>query len=515
MTDRKASKRWAVVFTGLLAAAGYAGQTLAEDTSDQALKDQALKDQVRALQKQVDELSKKVNGDKSGSTEAPRTAVEQSPSPNRAVIAKEAEAAPKTAGPPPITWNGITLYGTIDIGVAHLSHGSPLSQTYTAGLPFVLQSFSNHPITSLAPGGLSQSKVGLSGVEPLGFGDLKGIFKLETGIDPTSGRLTDGPRSLVDNNGRANNARITAGDSSRAGQPFQGGAYAGIGSNTFGTLTFGRQNTLMADDLLKYDPQLQSNAFSPIGYSGTSGGLGDTEDKALDDSIKYNFAYGHARVAVLYQFGSRGVIPEGAESFDIGADYAGLSVDALYGKVRGAVAAASLTAAQNATAPGTLAGTISDNTSYAFMANYIWQPIKVYAGYQHIKFANPEDPLPAGTVTIGNYVLSTVNNTAFTINKILEYSWLGVRYSVTSKFDLTTAYYHFKQNSYAANHCSDASAGSCSGLFHEASFVADYRWTRRFDTYVGVNYSDGSDGLASGFIYHQDWAQMVGVRFNF
>jgi predicted porin len=190
-------------------------------------------------------------------------------------------------------------------------------------------------------------------------------------------------------------------------------------------------------------------------------------------------------------------------------------VDALYSKVRGAVAAASLTAAQNATAPGTLAATISDNTAFALMAGYTWQALKFYAGYEHIKYANPEDPLPAGTVTIGGYVLSSVNNTSYNINKILEYRWAGVRYAFNPKFDVTTAYYHFKQNSYNANHCSDTSAGSCSGLFHDASFVADYRWTRRFDTYGGVNYSSASDGLASGFLYKNDWAPMLGARFNF
>ena len=95
---------------------GSAGRALADDTPDQDLRDQ-----VKALQKQVEELTKKVNGPKSGSTQAPRTDVDQSPSPNRAVNAKEAESAPKTAGPQPITWNGITLYGTIDVGVAYLS----------------------------------------------------------------------------------------------------------------------------------------------------------------------------------------------------------------------------------------------------------------------------------------------------------------------------------------------------------------------------------------------------------
>jgi predicted porin len=477
--------------------------------------DPSLQDQVKRLQQQVDELTRKVEGDKSGAHDAPRTDADQSPSPNRAVIGKEAEAAPKSAGPPALTWNGITLYGTVDAGVAYLSHGAPASPLYAPGLPFVVQNFSNHPLTSIANNGLGQSKVGLSGVEPLGVLDLKGVFKLETGFNPTSGRLSDGPGSLVTNNGRSNSTKVTASDSSRAGQAFQGGAYAGVASNQLGTLTLGRQSSLMGDDLLKYDPQLQAQAFSPIAYSGTAGGLGDTEDKILDNVLKYGLAYGPGRVAVLYQFGSRAAFPEGSESVDVGADFAGASVDAIYGKVRGAVAAASLSATQNAAAPGTLAGTISDNTSFALMASYTSSPVKIYAGYEHMRYANPQDPLPVDTVTIGGYVLSTVNNSAYKINKVLEYSWAGVRYSVTKRFDLTAAYYHFEQNSFSANHCSNDSSSSCSGSFHDASLVADYRWTRRFDSYAGVNYSSGSDGMAAGFLYNTAWATMVGVRFNF
>jgi predicted porin len=510
MIDRKARKRVIASLAGIFVMAGFAGQAIADDGLVQSLQDK-----VRALQKQVDELSKKVNGDKSNDSQDGKPSVEPGAVTVHAGIVKEAASAPRFAGPSPIEWHGITLYGTIDIGVAHLSHGAPLSPTYGPALPFTLQNYSNSPITSLGPNGLSQSKLGISGSEPLGVLDLKGVFRLETGFNPTSGQLTDGPKSLIDNNGRPNNNKVTASDSSRAGQLFQGGAYLGIASEMLGTLTFGRQNSLMADNLLKYDPQLQAQAFSPIAYSGASGGLGDTEDKALDDTIKYKIAYGPARLSMLYQFGSRGYVPEGSSSVDIGADLAGLSVDALYGKVRGAVSATSLTAAQNAAAPGTLAATISDNTAYSLLASFIVQHIKVYAGYEHMRYANPADPLPAGTVTIGGYILSSVNNSAFKIDKELEYSWVGLRYSVTPKFDATGAYYHFKQYSYAPNHCSDTSASSCSGLFHEASVVADYHWTRRFDSYAGVTYSSGSGGLVSGFIFNVDWAQMVGVRYNF
>jgi predicted porin len=457
---------------------------------------------------------------KAGTDEAPRTtAPEQSPTPNRAVNAKEAGPSPKLGPPPPVTWGGITVYGTVDVSLAHLTHGAPLSNTYGPSLPFVLASYSNRPITSLSNNGLSQSKLGLSGVEPLGLLDLKGLFKLETGFQPTSGRLTDGPRSLVDNNGLANASRLSSGDSNRAGQALNGVAYVGIGSNLAGTLTVGRQNTIMADDLVKYDPQLQSQSFSPIGYSGVSGGFGDTEDKVLDDSAKYVLAHGPVHVAGLVQAGKHGYEPEGAWSAGIGAEAAGLSVDAVYGKVYGAISVASLNAMQNMTAPGTLAGTISDNTGYAIMASYSMSPLKVYAGYEHMKFENPKDPLAAGSVTIGGYVLSSVNNTAYNIAKVLQYAWGGLRFSATPQLELSAAYYYFNQNSYnstpASMNCSDNSTGSCSGTFHDFSFVADYRLTRRFDVYAGINYTKGANGLASGFINTDDIATAIGIRFNF
>jgi predicted porin len=50
---------------------------------------------------------------------------------------------------------------------------------------------------------------------------------------------------------------------------------------------------------------------------------------------------------------------------------------------------------------------------------------------------------------------------------------------------------------------------------HDASLVADYHWTKRFDTYAGVNYSIVQNGLANGYLFTSDWTPMVGVRFNF
>ena len=74
-----------------------------------------------------------------------------------------AQAADDTS----LTWNGITLYGTVDIGIAYQSHGAPLSQDFYPTLQYFIGSSSNKSITTVASSGLSQSKVGLKGTEPL------------------------------------------------------------------------------------------------------------------------------------------------------------------------------------------------------------------------------------------------------------------------------------------------------------------------------------------------------------
>jgi predicted porin len=474
--------------------------------ADNASDIQALKDQVRAMQQKIDALS---TSQTTGTVAAPAQT-------NQGTAAADERKRKET---PALTYAGVTLYGTVDVGIAYMTHGAPLSQTWAPGLPYFIQNFSNHSITSAAPNGLSQSKVGLSGVEPLGFGDWNGVFRLETGFEPTSGRLTDGPGSLVANNGRTAATKISAGDSSRAGQPFQGAAWAGLSSKTFGTLTFGRQNTLMSDALAKYDPQLQSNAFSPIALQGTAGGFGDTQDRVFDSSLKYVIQVGPGRFALIHQFGSDGYIPEQSNEVDVGADFGGLSVDAIYGKVHGAVAAASLSAAQALIEPvGSLAATISDNTGYAALASYNMKeilPIKLYGGWERIKFNNPDHTIPAGTLDIGGYMLSVVNNAAFNFQKILQISWAGVRYTPMPQLDLSAAIYQYNQKSFNANGCRNISAASCAGELHDASLVADYHWTKRFDTYAGVNYSLVQNGLASGYLFTSDWTPMIGVRFNF
>src|SRR4249920_192130 len=53
-----------------------------------------------------------------------------------------------------LTWNGITLYGTVDVGIAYQNHGAPLSQDFYPTLQYMIGSSSNKSISSVASNGL-------------------------------------------------------------------------------------------------------------------------------------------------------------------------------------------------------------------------------------------------------------------------------------------------------------------------------------------------------------------------
>jgi len=444
-----------------------------------------------------------------------------------AMIASAATAgAAQAADDGTLTWNGVTLYGTVDIGVAYQTHGTPLSDDFYTGLGYLISKNSNKSITSVAPNAMSQSKVGLKGTEAIADG-LSVVFKLETGFNPQSGKISDALQSLVNNNGRALNAQTTNADGGRAGQLFNGAAYAGLSSKDWGTVTLGRQTGLLTDAIGKYDPQGGSYAFSVIGYSGATAGGGDTENTRLDRSIKYIYSNGPFRASGLYQFGDTGDsggTGGNAMQFDIGGDYAGFSADALYSKKKDAIGASPLSAAQFATLPhDSLAATISDNTAYTLAANYTTGPFKFSGGYEHITYKNPSNPLVAGFNGLGGYEISVVNNAGFNVHKVLQVSWVGAKYKISDALDLTGAWYHLSQNSYkssatnpfVSSHCSDASFGQCSGSEDAFSLVADYKFTKRFDVYAGAMFSKVQDGFASGFLHTSTIDPTIGGRFNF
>jgi predicted porin len=434
------------------------------------------------------------------------------------------KTGPGITGDDSLTWHGITLYGVIDIGLQFDTHSAPFTPYRPAASGNIVRQNDYGSATGLTPSNMGQTRVGLQGNEPLNE-QWSAVFQVETFFNPQSGEIADSLKSLVANNGRSLTTQSIGVDGSSAGQAFQT-AYVGLKSALFGTLTFGRQQTLLAEGSIKYDPNYGATAFGLIGASNTYSGGGSSEDNRLDSTAKYYVSFNDAvHLAALYKFnGSNGAANTGVQA-DIGGEYAGLSVDAYYSKLNDAITATSLTAVQVAELPklgysasNTLAATVSDNTTYSLMALYNFDPLKFFAGYMHIKYANPADPLSAGFSDIGNYVLAFVTNNAYNNSKTVQVYWTGVRYTVAPGLELTAAYYGYHQNAYGTGTqagCSTSAHSACSGSLEAYSLDADYHFNKHFDAYLGAMYSGVHDGVASGYFYSTDINPTVGVRYKF
>ena len=194
-------------------------------------------------------------------------------------------------------------------------------------------------------------------------------------------------------------------------------------------------------------------------------------------------------------------------------------------QVRDAVAHSALSVAQVQNLPSVglsvdsaVAGVVSDNTAFSFMALYRITRLSLFVGYENIRYANPSTPLQAGFDDEGGYKLGAVNNTAFFNDKILQIFWTGIRYKIIHDLGFVLAYYGYHQNSYASGMeagCSTEVSPSCSGVLRAVSFSTDLRLTKRFDAYLGSIYSNVRDGLASGYLHTSDLSITTGIRFAF
>jgi predicted porin len=417
-----------------------------------------------------------------------------------------------------ICWHGVCVYGNIDLGLSYENHGAPLSSLAGAPLDYLVSKNAGGSYFGVGPNQMSSSFVGLKGKQEIADG-LYAVFNLQTLFNPENGLNSNGVGSVAQNNGLPLAAQNSFGDSSKAGQMFNNLAYAGISSPVYGTLTYGRQSALSSDMMVNYDPISGSNAFSVLTFQGANGGGGDTEDRIYDNSFEYRLNVGPVRFAVETQLRNGGNSGTGnAFEGNVGFDYMGLSMDFLGGKIYDAVSASPLSAAQltgpgglssfaGPTGLGAVAATISDNTVFQVAAKYTIGPVKLFAGYERIDFANPNNPLAPGAFIEGGYTVFAPTNNNFTTDKILQTVWVGAKYSATRDLDLTVAYYHENQNSFIIGNgsnptgtCTSAVSAGCSGQLDAVSFVADWRFAKHFDAYAGIMWSQAQNGLINGFL---------------
>jgi predicted porin len=452
----------------------------------------------------------------------------------------------------PLTYMGVTVYGQIDAGGGWNSHASRFNTSYNNGVFSVVSKTSQGAAWQLVPNGLSQTNVGIKGAEPL-FAQWSFVFDVNTSFDPYSLQINNGPRSLVENNNVAQINQNTNSDSSRAGQWDNTRAYLGFSHPTFGTLTAGRQTALSTDLVAAYDPMGASYAFSLIGFSSTlGGGLGDTETARYNTSVKYQIAYNNFRAAAAWQFGGyeQGNGSDGAYQFDLGADYAGFSVDAIYSYAQDAVSLGtySLGSLPAIATPDDLKATLADINAGIIGVKYVNGPYKAFAGYEYSRYSDPTDSYAAdavknGFTTLGDYQAlpgaANISITSYANNKVLQVAWAGATYSIRPDLDITGAYYYANQNNFypttltaaakaaacLPNTTKSAATGFqtlkgtantyCAGDENAESFLIDWRPFKRLDVYGGVMFSQVTGGLASGFFHTTAVAPTAGLRLTF
>src|SRR5215469_6577129 len=434
------------------------------------------------------------------------------------------KTGPGITGEDSLTWKGITLYGVVDIGLQYDTHMAPFTPFRPAASGNIVRQNSRQRVLGLTPSNMGQSRVGLQGIEPLND-EWSAVFQLETFFNPQSGEIANSLKSLTVNNGVPLGKQTVGVDGSSAGQAFQT-SWVGLKSQRFGTLTFGRQVTLLLEGIIKYDPNYNASAFGLLGASNTYSGGGSQETNRLDSTAKYQVSFnGPLHLGALYKFNGASGSANTAWQGNLGADFARASVDAYYSKVNSAITATSLSAAQVAKLPAlgysvsnSLAATVSDNTAYALMALYRFDRLKFFAGYEYIKYENPKTPLSAGFINIGGYVLAFVNNTAYDNPKVVRVYWTGLRYAVVPKLELIAAYYGVHQNAYGSGTqagCSTNVHNVCSGGLEAFSFAADYRLNVHFDAYAGAMYSGVHGGMANGYLYTTNINPTIGMRYKF
>ena len=434
------------------------------------------------------------------------------------------KTGPGVTGEESLTWKGITLYGVVDVGVQYDTHMAPFTPFRPAASGNIVRQNSRGSVVGVTPSNMGQSRVGLQGIEPLND-EWSGVFQVETFFNPQSGELADSLKSLAVNNGLPLSKQSVGVDGSSAGQAFQT-SWVGLKSQRFGTLTFGRQVTLLLDGIIKYDPNYNASAFGLLGASNTYSGGGSQESNRLDSTAKYLVSFSDLlHLGALYKFNGSTGSANTAFQANLGVQSAHASVDAYYSKVASAITATSLTTAQVAKLPAlgysvadSLAATISDNTAYALMGRYKFERLKFFAGYEYIEYENPKTPLHAGFINIGGYVLAFVNNTAYANSKMVQVYWTGLRYTLVPGLELTAAYYGVHQNAYGSGAqagCSSDAHSVCSGGLEAFSLDADYRFNVHFDAYVGAMYSGVHDGMANGYLATTNINPTVGIRYKF
>ncbi|MES2260884.1 MAG: porin [Pseudomonadota bacterium] len=172
--------------------------------------------------------------------------------------------------------SNVTIYGLVDAGLVKENGGAAGS------------------VTKLTSGIASQSRLGFRGMEDLGNG-VSAIFALETGLKVDDGTLDNTTSTL-----------------------FNRQAYVGLKSKEAGSLTLGRQYTML------YNAMSQVADPFGAGYAGSIKNLFPTagaNTRASNAVVYGSPVFGGVSVEGLYSFGEQAGSTKAGRQFGLGVNY--------------------------------------------------------------------------------------------------------------------------------------------------------------------------------------------------
>ncbi|SDD52312.1 Outer membrane protein (porin) [Cupriavidus sp. YR651] len=369
--------------------------------------------------------------------------------------------------------SSVTLYGVVDVPIEYVNHMARGAPTVNPTTGAITQQPGGSRVALSGGGGLSGSRWGLRGVEDLG-GGLQALFVLESGFT-----LDDGK-------------------SSQGGRLFGRQAYLGLQDARFGKLTFGRQYTTMFDLFANFSPTGYATLYEPVvAQLGTN--------FRSDNTAKYSAKLGDVTAEAHWSFGT-GVGAIGTTPLAGGGagetpgnfrDNAGYGAGVAYNGGPFGMAIA-----YDQWNPAVTVGNQGTARKAGAAASYAFGPAKLMAGY---RWGQTKD-------AAGNTLLRD------------DYYWIGANYQVTPALGLTAAYYY---DNLKTLRLSAAQANTNLPNPWQASFIADYNFSKRTDVYLTVAYSKNSGlnfdtsaiSFANGYFLSQgnsnQFGAALGIRHKF
>lgn len=307
--------------------------------------------------------------------------------------------------------SSVTLYGIVDAGIQYRTNED-----------------GRHSAINLQNYGVMPSQIGLTGKEDLG-GGLQAIFRLEQGINVNDGTATV------------------------PGYAFFRGAYVGL-TGAFGTVTVGRQFSVLFDRTLFYDPLYYG------GYSG-QGLLVPVTQNYIDNSVKFKTnEYGGFSAEALAATGGVAGNSRAGRVLEIGGQYSGsgYGISGVLHRAQGVVSPAGDTSS--------LYQTIG-----ALAAHWDIGTVSLYGGAER-----QTGPL-APSKTVG---------------------WVGARYQINPFVGLASGVYH--------------TWSSTESIGHPTLFIVNgtYALSKRTAAYVNLGYSRNSTH-SSQPVYEYDAVPLDGA----